>query len=153
MDTDNDFDFFIVSHKEILDSMFEKWLHQPDFNEIHLYQVYQKYQDYWPTPMELKEWKDKMFNSKLNIVNSVEDLNDTLDEMDEVSRKLEEFSFIVLSCQEEFKYLYDNLENIEENNYFLTNLIYNPLQFIYPIVTDFYNKIYHWTRKIINLEI
>lgn len=151
MDTNND--FVILTQKEILDSLFEKWIHKPDFNEIHLYQVYQKYQEHWPTPKELKEWKDKMFFSKLKIVNSIEGLSDTLDEMDEVSRKLEEFSFIVLSCQEEFKYLYDNLENIEKNNYFFTNLFYHPLQFIFPLVTDVYNKIYHWTRKIINLEI
>ena len=32
--------------------------------------------------------------------------------MDEINRKLEEFSFIVLSCQEEFKYLYDQEGNL-----------------------------------------
>ena len=44
MDTNNN--FVILTQKEILDSLFEKWIHKPDFNEIHLYQVYQKYQEH-----------------------------------------------------------------------------------------------------------
>ncbi len=148
-----DSNFMVIDKNEILNSLFEKWMYEPDFNEIHLYQVYQKYQDVWPNQQELTKWKNKLFLEKLKIVTSAQDLSDTLDEMDEINRQLDEFSCLVFSCQEELKYLYDNLENIEKNNYLYSNFLYYPNQYIFPFLKNIYDKIYDLTKKIINLEI
>jgi hypothetical protein len=104
-------DFTVIDNGEILSEIFQEWLHNPEFKKSELYFGFLKYRNNSLTEEDIKKWKDDVFLKNLNDTASVNELHDTLDQMDELNElviQLDQFNQMILN-EIEIKKTRDNL--------------------------------------------
>ena len=104
--------FEIVDNTEIFRCLLLEWESNPQFLTSQLYLDFLKY-DIKPTTEDFEKWKNSLLEQKLEQIYTVEDLEKTLDEMDdinELAKKLEEFSLVIFQDKNKKKELENSLE-------------------------------------------
>ena len=104
--------FEIVDNTEIFRCLLLEWESNPQFLTSQLYLDFLKY-DIKPTTEDFEKWKNSLLEQKLEQIYTVEDLEQTLDEMDEINelaKKLEEFSLVIFKDKNKKKEIINNLE-------------------------------------------
>ena len=104
--------FEILDNNEIFRCLLLEWESNPQFITSQLYLDFLKY-DIKPTTQDYQKWKDSLLEQKLEQIYTVEDLENTLNEMDEINelaKKLEEFSSIIFQDENKKKDIVKNLE-------------------------------------------
>ena len=104
--------FEILDNTEIFRCLLLEWESNPYFLTSQLYLDFLKY-DIKPTTEDFERWKDSLLEQKLEQIYTVEDLEETLNEMDEINqlaKKLEEFSSVIFEDKNKKKDIVKNLE-------------------------------------------
>ena len=89
--------FEVLDTTEIFKCLLLEWERNPNFLTCKLYLDFLKY-DMKPNIKDFQKWRDSLLEQKLEQIYTVEDLDKTLDEMDdinELSLKLDEFSIAI----------------------------------------------------------
>ena len=76
--------FEILDYSEILGCLLLEWESNPQFLNSQLYLDFLKY-DVKPTTQYFEKWRDGLLEQKLEQIYTVEDLENTLNEMDEIN--------------------------------------------------------------------
>lgn len=103
--------FEIIDSMEIFNQLLLEWESNPQFLTSQLYLDFLKY-DIKPTSEDFQKWKDNLLEQKLEKIYTVEDLENTLNEMEDINElasKLENFSSIILKNKPNKKNLVENL--------------------------------------------
>lgn len=104
--------FEILDNTEIFRCLLLEWESNPYFLTSQLYLDFLKY-DIKPTTEDFERWKDSLLEQKLEQIYTVEDLEETLNEMEEINhlaKKLEEFSSVIFEDKNKKKDIVKNLE-------------------------------------------
>lgn len=104
--------FEILDTFEILNNLLLTWESEAHFLNSKLYLEYLKY-EYPATPTEINKWKDHLLEQKLKKIYTVEDLHNTLDQMEEINelaKKLDAFTKIIINHPYQKNEIMDNLE-------------------------------------------
>ena len=89
--------FEVLDTSEIFKCLLLEWERNPNFLTYKLYLDFLKY-DVKPNIKDFQKWRDSLLEQKLEQIYTVEDLDKTLDEMDDINElalKLDEFSIAI----------------------------------------------------------
>lgn len=89
--------FEVLDKTEIFKYLLLEWESNPYFLNSKLYLDFLKY-DMKPSPEDFQKWRDELLEQKLEQIYTVEDLEKTLDEMEDINElalKLDEFSMTI----------------------------------------------------------
>ena len=111
--------FEVLDTTEIFKCLLLEWESNPNFLNSQLYLDFLKY-DMKPNFKDFQIWRDSLLEQKLEQIYTVEDLDKTLDEMDDINElalKLDEFSQAIFENKDHKKNLVKryklDLENLQ----------------------------------------
>ena len=144
--------FEIVDNGEIFLCLLLEWESNPQFLTSQLYLDFLKY-DIKPTHTDYQKWRDSLLEQKLAHIYTVEDLENTLNEMDdinELAKKLEEFSSIIFEDKNKKKEIVENLELNVRN---LKVTIPPWYEKYYYLPFDFFTRCYNFMQLVADFSI
>lgn len=144
--------FEILDYSEILGCLLLEWESNPQFLNSQLYLDFLKY-DVKPTQKDFQKWRDSLLEQKLEHIYTVEDLENTLNEMDEINelaKKLEEFSNIIFQDKNKKKNIVKTLQLNVQN---LVVPIIPWYHKYYYLPVDFFTRCYNFMQLVADFSI
>lgn len=144
--------FEILDYTEILGCLLLEWESNPQFLNSQLYLDFLKY-DVKPTQKDFQKWRDSLLEQKLEHIYTVEDLENTLNEMDEINelaKKLEEFSSIIFQDKNKKKNIVENLQ-LNVKNLVVPIIPWYHKYYYLPI--DLFTRCYNFMQLVADFSI
>ena len=144
--------FEILDYTEILGCLLLEWESNPKFLNSQLYLDFLKY-DVKPTTQDFEKWRDSLLEKKLEHIYTVEDLENTLNEIDEINelaKKLEEFSNIIFQDKNKKKNIVKTLQ-LNVKNLVVPIIPWYHKYYYLPI--DFFTKCYNFMQLVADFSI
>jgi hypothetical protein len=142
--------FEIVDNFEILNNLFLSWESNPEFLNSKLYFDYLKY-DYMASSEEIEKWKKHLLDEKLKKIYTIEDLDNTLDQMDEINELVKKLDSFIQKIQKNPKQKKELLDNLELD----TKGIVFPKKYWFPLLSADYltQTIQRWIYNIYDISV
>lgn len=152
-------DFEIICDKEFMYQLFIEWCANPLMTNDELYAKYLEYDWRQPKSFDLEKWKQEIFIRKLSEVSNIQELEETLDDMEEIKlvcEKLDTFGDLIFT--EKKKVQTEIQKNIESNqkhilSYPPPTTYYLPWSFIsvrVQTILSWYQSWYEWGINMID---